>query len=99
MEDKLSLVLEILCTLSLIILIISVWREYSRFARAKQTSAVRQETIIHGTTEYGRIQNATKELESDFQTNFGVHHPEEVYIKRANLIRKETSWYKLVNSL
>lgn len=99
MEDKLSLILPILCAISLAILAIGIVKEYMQYVREKGINSARQMAIVLNPTEYERIQNSTIELESDFQPNSGDHHPEEVYVKRSELIRKETSWFKLVNSL
>ena len=50
-------------------------------------------------TEYERILKSVASLEYATQPNTGKHHPEKVYLSRAHLIRTETNFYNLINSL
>ena len=48
-------------------------------------------------SEYHKICETTKPIESDRHANTGIPYEEDVYLKRANDIRNNTSLFKWIN--
>lgn len=99
MEDSLTILLIILSIVPLFAIVLGLWHEISNFMSERRIELSEKSMSSEKQAEYERIAAATKELEMDFQPNTGIHHPEEVYLNRAELIRKETHWYNMINSL
>lgn len=65
----------------------------------KKTIADREKTIEREVcnSEYHKICEITRPIESDRHPNTGKHYEEYVYLNRANDIRNNTSLFKWIN--
>lgn len=99
MEDKLTLFLFLLSLVPLVAIVYGVVRELNYQCGVRRKMKVANMAHGGGLAEYDSVLAATRELEMDFQQNTGVHHTEQTYLNRSELIRKQTHWYDLINSL
>lgn len=99
MEDKLTIFMALLSIIPLVVIIAGVWRETVHIWDVRRQVAAIKLTKKEKQTEYDRIVAATNEMEMDFQPNTGIHHSEQIYLNRSQMIREQTGWYKLINSL
>lgn len=95
----------VLCTvLAVVPIIYALWTtRNSIFVLLRRLSHTRQnETKPESAdllSEYDCLLKAVENVEMDFQPNTGLHHSEETYLNRANLLREKTQLYQLINSL
>lgn len=69
------------------------------FRTLKKRGLVASVNDNHNFSGYEKIQQSVSSLENATQPNQGTHHPESVYLDRANRIRRETKFYNHINSL
>ena len=87
-------------SLALIPIIYVLWvSRKSIFRTLKKRKSVVPIEDKHNVSEYEKILKSVCSLENATQPNNGTHHPESVYIDRANRIRRETEFYNHINSL
>lgn len=98
MMDKITLLCIVFAVIPLAYMLWAMRHEIRTALRYRRISGVGQPSALE-MSEYDRILAAVKDVEMEYQPNSGKHHSEETYLNRAELLRRETHLYKLINSL